>query len=92
MSDDPLFNQFRQDFLALEHHPGVHLELTAIEAWMLLGQIQIACRHPENNGISRATVEKLARQIQAGLAVTPALAAVAERGWDPAYDEEIERS
>ncbi len=81
-------DQFKAEFAALQDHPGVILQLGAWEAWALLGQLQLACRHPRNNGPTRQIAERFARQIQAAVATTPALKVIAERGWNPAYDEE----
>ena len=81
-------DQFQAEFADLEEHPGVVLRLGAVEAWAVLGQLQLACRHPANNGPTRQIAEQVARQLQAAVATTPALRVVAEMGWDPAYDEE----
>jgi hypothetical protein len=81
-----LQQEFIAEFRQLETLPPIVLELTAVEAWILLSQIQLACRHPENTGPSRKMVEGLARRIQDVLAQTPALYAIAQRGWDPDYD------
>lgn len=87
MTEEELYNTYQADFMALEHHPGVILELTAIEAWCLASQIQLATRHPDNTSESRRLAEQIARQILDSLAVTPALHVVAGRGWNPAFDE-----
>jgi hypothetical protein len=79
--------QFNAEFVALQGRPFV-LQLDGPEAFALLGQIQLACRHPANKGPSRQIAERIGRLIQATLATTPALAAVAEYGWNPVYDEE----
>ncbi len=80
-------DQFGAEFAALQGRPCV-LQLDGPEAFALLGQIQLACRHPRNLGPSRQIAERIGRLIQATVATTPALAAVAEMGWNPAYDEE----
>lgn len=86
--DDPLWSQYRADFMALEHGPSLVLVLSPVEAWCLASQIQLATRHPANTGESRRIAEALARCILDKLATTPALKMVAARGWDPAFDEE----
>jgi hypothetical protein len=59
----------------------VLIELQPIEAWVLLGQLQLALRHPENTGPSAKITRVLARHIQARVAGSGVLAAVAEAGW-----------
>lgn len=92
--DDPmnrqLERQFKDDFIRLGEAPDVFIQLTATAAWCLLGQLQLACRHPRNNGASRQVAEDVAHEIQDRLATTPALRRVAEMGWDPQYDVEVE--
>jgi hypothetical protein len=81
MNEQELFEQFEREFRALENHPGVTLQLSAVEAWCLLCQIQLACRHPGNTGPSRRIAEAAARVLQALVATGPALHSIAERGW-----------
>jgi hypothetical protein len=88
MPDFPL-EQFSKEFAHLNQIPAITLQLGAVEAWALLGQIQLACRHPMNLGPTRQIAEQIARQLQAAVATTPALAAVAEMGWNPDYDQEV---
>ena len=52
-----------------------------IEAWQLRGLLQLALSHPANTGAAVETGRNLALQHPDHLAVTPALQAVAERGW-----------
>lgn len=88
MNDEKLFNQFLPDFEAMSQRPNLRLELTPVQAWELAGQIQLACRHPQNIGSSRQTAELIARTLLESLATTPALKTVAERGWLPEFDED----
>jgi hypothetical protein len=89
MSDQGFsLTQFSEEFARLKQQPVI-LQLGGWEAWALLAQIQLACRHPENNGPTRQVAEQIARQIQAAVATTPALAAMAEMGWNPRYDQEV---
>lgn len=91
MCDDEatLQAEFEAEFEALTartHH--LYLRLTPLEAWALLGQIQLAMRHPKNVGPTRRMVESIARRIQFVVAPEGALAIIARRGWDRRYDEE----
>jgi len=77
-----LFEAFARDFRILDDLVGpVEFKLGPVEAWQLMGLLQLALAHPANTGAAAETGRKLALQLQAHLAVTPALQAVAERGW-----------
>ena len=83
-----LYKQFQEEFKALcEDKQPVILELTKLQAWSLLGQIQLALRHPQNNGPTGDIAREIALGIQEKVAPSPALAEVARRGWDKRYDE-----
>lgn len=79
--------QFIRELATLRNRPNVKLELTALAAYCLIGQIQLACRHPANDGHGRDIAEAVARVLINQVATTPALAEVIRRGWDPQYDE-----
>ena len=87
MSDD-LEAAFVAEFeeLAQRTHRLV-LSVTPLEAWALLCQVQLACRHPENTGPTRAIAVRIARQFQSQIAPDGALAIVAERGWSKEFDQ-----
>jgi hypothetical protein len=61
----------------------IHLELTAMQVVVLVGAIQLACRHPHFSGPSAMEVESIARQLQEmiGQVCGPATRAVLEKGW-----------
>ena len=87
MSDD-LESAFVAEFEELMKHTQLLVfSLTPLEAWALLGHVQLACRHPGNNGVTREIAVRIARQFQHMIASMGALAIVAERGWDRKYDE-----
>jgi len=65
----------------------LELELTALEAMTLLGQMQLALRHPANRGASADLVRKIAQVIEQFLAkLGPATAEICRRGWAPEHD------
>lgn len=71
--------------------PDVSLRLSAMDAWLVLANLQLALRHPGNQGAAREMCATLALRIQ-NLIAPPgsALARMAQAGWDPA--EDVERS
>jgi hypothetical protein len=89
VTNDELLEHYAEDFRALAKTPPITLTIPAIDAFCILGQIQLACRHPFNTGPSRTIAERFGHQLQHLVATTDALAEVARRGWDPAFDEEV---
>jgi hypothetical protein len=70
----------------LHRRPEVTVKLSALEAWILMSQIQLALRHPENKGEPAKIVETIARTIQKEFDVDPVLTELAEQGWHAEYD------
>lgn len=83
-SNDPLFQPFSKEFrnLCLDPQP-LQLRLTKLQGWVILRQLQLALRHPKNKGSTASITRDIAKKIESIVAVTPALAEVAKRGWDP---------
>ena len=76
---------FNQDKEIIEKK--VVIETNAITALCIISQIQLACRHPGNTGISRQTGEAFARELQQQLSeLVPDWSVVLEMGWNPDYD------
>jgi hypothetical protein len=89
-SNDLLFRQFSEEFrnLCLDPQP-IELLLSKLQAWALLGQLQLALRHPKNKGATADLAKHVAQIIQKQVAVTPALAEVAKRGWNHDVPEKV---
>ena len=86
-----LYQNFSKEFDALmSDKQPVILEMSKLQAWVLLCQIQLALRHPKNIGPTSKLVKDLALELQNKIATTPALATVAGRGWDTKFDTEPE--
>jgi len=84
---DPLEAQFSAEFAALYHNRRtIALHIRLVDAWILLSQLQLALRHSENTGPSAERARHIAKQLQAIVAPSGALAIVAERGWDAQHD------
>ena len=82
-----LVEQMAIDLRDLEaQHPTVVLELPLVDAWMLIGELQLALRHPENTGPSRDVAARVKELLVRTIATTPSLARVAAMGDDPRFD------
>lgn len=66
---------------------GVRID--GVRALQLLSVLQLACRHPQFQGPTRAAAEKFARLMQQQISVTKNLTAIAEAGWRPEFDEPV---
>ncbi len=82
-----LERDFIKDFPKLLKLPPVLIELSAVNAWQLMSQLQLALRHPLNKGPAAKFSLNLAKQLQGQLAITETLKEVAEMGWHPEFDE-----
>jgi len=79
--------RFVKELKELDAKGVIELTMSPIEAWIIFSQLQLALRHPGNNGEGREIAVDFARKLQAIVAVTPALRTVAEMGWDEASKE-----
>lgn len=86
MTDAELFRDFSADFRALRERPDLRIELRATAAWVVMAQLQLALRHPDNVGEGAAIARRFAHELQRAVANTPALRIVAEQGWEPEED------
>jgi len=77
------------DWAALKTVPPMMLQVRSDQAIMLLTLLQLALRHPKNNGASADFGRELGLTIQKHISINPTIARVCERGWDPDFDIEI---
>lgn len=83
---ESLYARFEREMVALQGDWALSLELSALQAFTLLGQIQVALRHPDNVGPAAKIGRELAECLQAALPKGGAIAEVARLGWDPQAD------
>lgn len=73
----------------LESHGVLSLDIDPRLMLVVVAELQLALRHPENTGPTRRKIERLTRDWQAWLVeLEPDLAEVLELGWNPEYDQE----
>lgn len=72
----------------IRNPPGIGIfSIDAATAICIIAQLQLATRHPANNGPSRDVAEKFARQLQQRvIAVCPESETILEMGWNPDCD------
>lgn len=66
--------------------PPLTLSVGRHLGFVLLGQLQLALRHPMNTGNSAEAAEGFARYLQDQLELPPDLAVIAAAGWNPECD------
>lgn len=84
---DSLYAAFEREMVALQGDTARFvLELSLLDAFTVLGQLQLALRHPDNTGPAAQIARRIAGRIEAGLPQGGAIARVAQLGWDPGAD------
>ncbi len=81
----PSFDEVNDELEELHNDPQtVLLSMSKLSAWVLLGQLQLALRHPENIGPTSEIARTIAIEIQEAICPDPesALARLAENGWE----------
>ena len=87
MSDPNLLGRFSEELTRLADNPEVlSFGMTRKEMWVILCQLQLSLRHPQNTGSTSLIAKDIARRLQAIVAPSGALAEVAEMGWNPQHD------
>lgn len=65
------------------------LDLGPYSAFVLVGALQLAWRHPDHAPKLKDIIEQIARRVQDGF--PPEYAELLEAGWDPSRDVEVTR-
>jgi hypothetical protein len=65
----------------LDTHEPITITLRPLQAWALLGNLQLALRHERNTGATARVGRHIARLLEREVATTPALKEIARRGW-----------
>ena len=69
------------DLQELSRRDAVMLELRPLEAWALLGNLQLALTIDPNRGAAERIGRRIAKLLENAVAITPALKEVVRRGW-----------
>jgi hypothetical protein len=65
----------------LKRSDSITLQLRPLQAWALLGNLQLALASERNKGVTARIGRSIAKQLERVVANTPALKEVARRGW-----------
>ncbi len=87
MSEQELTNALIEEVRVLEiSGAGIRMDISAGEAFQLVGLLQLALRHPGVGGQLHQTAYKLAKFLENKFAPYPATAEVLRRGWHQEFD------
>jgi hypothetical protein len=65
----------------LANRAPITLRMRPVEAWALLGNLQLALLHDRNKGATARIGRQIARRLEQQIATTPALKELVRRGW-----------
>jgi hypothetical protein len=80
-STEELFRAATIELNELKKGQTITLQLKPLQAWALLGNLQLALAHERNQGTTARIGYRIAKQLERAVAATPALREVARRGW-----------
>lgn len=93
LAEHPLFGspeeveRFRTGFQSLMSRGPTLIRVTPLELFCVLCQVQLAARHPHNQGPSRELAERTTREWERALGTLfPTLRRYFAAGWDPSQD------
>lgn len=81
-----------QLYKELKNHPPVILHLSAHDAWVFIGMIQLAFRHPASSGKTAESVKSAVVSMQNSMLLSEDAKEWINRGWDSEYDWETVKS
>ncbi|MGH7985727.1 MAG: hypothetical protein ACREQX_05505 [Candidatus Binataceae bacterium] len=65
----------------LSRHDPIVIKLHPLEAWALLGNLQLALASERNQGATARIGRRIGRELERMVATTPALKEIVRRGW-----------
>lgn len=88
--EQSLIEQTHLELKEMDKQGAIPILIPPYGIYALIGNLQLALRHPANQGPSRAIVEDIARQMQSCFPRVSAAYQILEKGWQPEDDIEIE--
>ncbi|MDB9514133.1 hypothetical protein PN499_23305 [Kamptonema animale CS-326] len=88
---EKLIDAWAAECKELLNAPSLPVQLDPMVAIAIISQIQLASRHPENNGWMRTQAVEAARALQTLFSPTSVTARVLQLGWDVDEDVLIDR-
>ncbi|OGF05230.1 MAG: hypothetical protein A2W00_04595 [Candidatus Eisenbacteria bacterium RBG_16_71_46] len=76
----------------MEDAPPFHIAIDPLMLFFVVGQCQLALRHPENTGPSAAAAREFINQVRDTLFTDPVLLEILRQGDDPEYDVTTDES
>lgn len=89
--DEKELQALEQIFRELKNHPPVILNLNAQDAWVFIGMIQLAFRHPSNSGKIAESLKNQIMIMTEAMQLSPVAKEWLNRGWNPDFDRQVER-
>lgn len=87
MTEEELLEQCTRDIeAAYADGASVDVNFSAATAFLLIAQLQLALRHPNNTGLGAEKARQLIAALASVACTTPATQELLRRGFDPAYD------
>ena len=84
---EELFEAAAIELDELRRCDSITLQLRPLQAWALLGNLQLALAHERNKGATARVGRLIAKRLERMVANTPALKEVARRGWKEQISE-----
>jgi len=86
-SIEELFEAAAIELDELRRRDSITLQLRPLQAWALLGNLQLALAHERNKGATARIGRRIAQRLERVVANAPALKEVARRGWKEQISE-----
>jgi hypothetical protein len=84
---DDLLKAGAVELRELSYRDSIIMEMRPLQAWALLGNLQLAIVHESNKGATARIGRQIAKLLEREIATTPALKEIARRGWKGEIDD-----
>lgn len=83
------FLNIAQELKNLGNEPTIDIRISPLAAWCLIAQIQLALRHPANNGTTGQHAKDIALALQSRIGMSEAMQQFTNKGWNKEYDAKL---